>query len=333
MKIRVWLGIFLAVFFVQKNVYAKVLFPKQNIYEQNILLSAKDALRRATTLYVERIKDSETDEYLGYHNALEKYLRSESSNPSTKAAQDAALVLSEILTNSFLWCLHAHLTPQQHPMLRGIYTLLWRGLSETGWSLWSNECLQELEKINKKKRLLYIAGGVDIVALLSSGIYNFDIIDPILETQKEYYFPGYEWLTGVDATSKIGDIIKESFGDKILTLKRIYNSQQTNRCVWEVSDEQGIAKGQITFTKRLLDQKDLITTSEVIISFNELIFLILPKQLGGWSVDFIHAPYLRNIYVKQLSKPLDVSMLRNLRILLTLATIDLKFIALGNDIE
>jgi hypothetical protein len=333
MKTRLWLFALLAGFNAAKLCTATPFLPIERTYLQDSCIEKSDALMFAKNLYQFAVNKNFHDEYARYRIALQEQIAAKSELREPTTAQFAAPLLHEILTDSFMWCLHAHLDPRQYSILKGIYTTMWSGLGETGWCMWSQECLLALQKACQNKRLLYIAGGVDIAALLAAGIYDIDIIDPILETQARYYFQGFDWLTGSDATTAIGDTLEEICGDKKLTLIRIYNSSQPARCIWQVCDENGSQLGTINFTRRGVIQNDLITTSQIVISFNELIFLALPKALGGWDLNFTQIPFLKNMYVKQLPKPLDITMLRNLRVLLTMSLLDFRFIGLGNDIE
>lgn len=328
--------IFFTLIFAQTKIFSnnrEIFFPLPITYSQSLDINQKIALAKARAITHQALAKKTKDEYSRYREAFDDELQQKDTSLQSMRAKYASQLLFEILTDSFMWTLQAHLNPQQHAQLKGIYITLWSGLSETGWNLWSLECLQNLQKIAQHKRLLYLAGGVDVAALLEAGIYNIDIIDPIQETQKRYYFEKYEWFVGNTPDSKIGDTFEKTTKEGVLILNRVYNSINPPRCVWQILTKDNKELGTITFTKRYLEQKDLITTSQLVISFNELIYFVLPSPLGGWNINFTQLQFLNTIYVKQLPKALDMGMLRNLRTLLTMSLLDFKFIHLGSDIE
>lgn len=306
---------------------------EQTLIKNDTSIDSYHALSYAQQLFTSLSSPPPTDIFYAYQAAWWQLI-SPVTHDIKRAAQFAIPIFYELLTTSFNWAIQAHLNKQDYPALQGIYTALWTGLGERGWSLWHEDCLKKLTFLNNQKRLLYLAGGTDIPALLSSGIYNIDIIDPFPSSQERYYCPNYEWLTGKSSSCQEGDKWEDFFGNQKLILERTKLSKVPYLyCVWNIRDKSHTLLGNLTFSHRLIEQQDFITPAAIVISYNELIFLCLPQVLGGWAVDIKQWPAARQLYVKQLPDPLNISMLLNLRALLTLSYIDFKFIGLGSDIE
>lgn len=306
---------------------------EQTLIKNDASLDSVDALSQAQQLFTSLSYQDPKAIFNAYEMAWWQLI-SPGTHDIKRAAQFAIPIFYQLLTTSFNWAIQAHLNKQHYPALQGVYTALWTGLGERGWSLWHEDCLKKMAFLNNQKRLLYVAGGTDIPALLSTGIYNIDIIDPFSSSQERYYCPNYEWLTGKSSSCQEGDKWQDFFGNQELTLERAKLSKVPYLyCVWNIKDKNQTLLGNITFSHRLIEQQDFVTPSAIVISYNELIFLCLPQVLGGWAVDIKQWPAGRQLYVKQLPDPLNISMLLNLRALLTLSYIDFKFIALGSDIE
>lgn len=301
-------------------------------YPKNEQCSGGTVLTCAQNLHTQMGASAATAGFTDYQKTLLRSLHGDGVKDPIQVAQIAAPLFHEILTNAFPWCLNAHVDRREYASLKGVYTTIWTGLGESGWFLWSEECLAALQNISKTKRLLYPAGGTDITALLSRGIYNIDIIDPLPATQARYYADKYQWLTGIDSTAVVGDTFTEQFVTQKLTFTRIQNSTTPPCCVWQICDPAQNKLGTLSFSRRGLEQHDFFTSAQIVISYNELIFLCLPEALGGWDIDIKNFPAARAIYVKQLGWPLTMDMLLNLRILLSMSLLDFRFISLGNDI-
>ncbi|MBM3886764.1 hypothetical protein FJ364_02430, partial [Candidatus Dependentiae bacterium] len=301
---------------ITANAMVNSILPQTATYTQNNHITGKVALDFAQNLHTQVHFNAGFKEY---QKILRNTLREDGAKDAIRAIQIAAPLFQEITSDSFLWCLHAHVNQQKYAQLRGVYTTLWTGLGESGWFLWSDECLSTLEKLNQTKRILYVAGGTDITALLSKGIYNIDIIDPLPSSQDRYYTKTYQWLTGIDLKSKDGDSFSEDFNNEKITFTRRSNTDNPSRCEWHIYNQTSKKEGSLSFIRRTIEQQDLLSSSQVVVSYNELIFLCLPHSLGGWHIDIKKFPPNRLIYVKQLDKPLTIEMLLNLRILLSMS--------------
>lgn len=278
--------------------------------------------------------EAEHDELSLYQKALFKKYTELGILTARAAMIFAAPLFEELLTNRFGWATYAHVNPAQRNNLKGIYTLLWTALGEHGWSLWHPACLEKLTlRHNENKRFLYIAGGTDIFTLIENGIYNFDVIDPLFKTQERYYVSSYTWLYGGDKDAQIGDVFEQEFKTKKLFFERTILKKDPVFSAWEIKNSSNQTLGQINLIQRKINQEDFHTDKEILISYNELIFLCLPSTIGGWDIDIRKFSERKNLFIKQTQNPLSLEMLLKLRILLTLSYVDFKFIGLGNDVE
>lgn len=294
----------------------------------------KEVLNFAKSISLQGMLKPNHQKLADYDAALSGILTKSSIPDDYQTKYQLAIpLIYQILNEDFEWAVKAHNNKTEYPALRGVYTILWKGLGEKGWALWHDECLESLKKNNKDKRVLYIAGGSDIESLLKSGIYNFDIIDPFPETQNRYYSSDYKTLAGISASSRIGDVYQAPAIDKSLTIIRSdLNATQTYTS-WQVYADDGSLLGNFSFSRRYCTQEDLQNSGQIVLSFNELVFLLTPYALGGWDIDIRNLPAHKTIYVKQLPKAFDLQELLNLRTILTLSHVDFRFIGLGSDID
>ncbi len=245
-------------------------------------------------------------------------------------------------------------------LVKFLYSTMWYHLVGEGWKDWNNQTLMQIaEKSQKGARVVYVAGGLDIYQLLKYGIYNIDIIDPMLPSLEKYYSSkNWEWLIkGNGKNNGLEDKITFDFdGRKISLVRKKYSkngvlvvhlTEKEKRKIeksitdWMIVDENNKYLGSITFYRRFCDHADFITHSIdkksvdqkqeerlVLMSFNELYYAFLPKEAGGWNVNIKHLPENLKIYVKQLRTPVDVDVLKNIA---QAEESKFKFIRLGSD--
>jgi len=224
---------------------------------------------------------------------------------------------------------------EKRQIARMIYAIIWFNLIGRGWKDWSNQSLANIfQRAKSGDRVVYIAGGSDIYRLLKYGIYNIDVIDPFLPTQRRYYsLNDWEWL--VKSNSKnygLGDKIQINFEDKkidlirkrhkkngyaslLLSNNKRYRFEKTVTD-WEVYNHNDNSYlGVVTIYRRPCEQSDFFTNDKrvILMAINELRYAFLSKELNGWG---IRTDYLRNdfkVYVKQLHNPVDIDMLNNIK--------------------
>ncbi|MFH1254089.1 MAG: hypothetical protein V1646_01510 [bacterium] len=247
-----------------------------------------------------------------------------------------------------------------HQLVKFLYSTMWYHLVGEGWKDWNNQALIQIaEKSKQGARVVYIAGGLDIYQLLKYGIYNIDIIDPMLPSLEKYYSSkNWEWLIkGNGKNNGLEDKITFDFdGRKISLIRKKYSkngvfvvhlSAKEKRKIeksvtdWMVFDENNKYLGSVTFYRRFCDHADFITLSIdkksadqkkeerlILMSFNELYYAFLPKEASGWNINIKHLPENAKIYVKQLRMPVDVDVLKNIA---RAEESKFKFIRLGSD--
>ena len=247
-----------------------------------------------------------------------------------------------------------------HQLVKFLYSTMWYHLVGEGWKDWNNQTLIQIaEKSKQGARVVYVAGGLDIYQLLKYGIYNIDIIDPLLPSLEKYYSSkNWEWLIkGNGKNNGLEDKITFDFdGRKISLVRKKYSkngvfvahlSEKEKRKIeksvtdWMVFDENNKYLGSVTFYRRFCDHADFITHSIdkksadqkkeerlILMSFNELYYAFLPKEASGWDINIKHLPENVKIYVKQLRNPIDVDVLKNIA---QAEESKFKFIRLGSD--
>ena len=210
---------------------------------------------------------------------------------------------------------------------------MWFHLVGEGWKDWHQNCLDALKKEHDQgKRITYLAGGNDMYQLVKHGIYNIDIIDPMLPSQPDYYAEGWLWL-----------IKKNGLGDKIIfnfdknttvIMKRVGYKEfelfdaslstgdtvkiRHSKTTWNLYNKKNMKKlGTITIDRRFARQADLVINKNakkaLLFSFNEMYFVDAPQSFGGWGIDTSVVKQDTKIFVKQLRKPITKSTWAHLR--------------------
>jgi hypothetical protein len=249
--------------------------------------------------------------------------------------------------------------PSSSQLVKFMYSIIWYNLVGQGWKDWNSQTLAKIAKKTKGgKRVVYIAGGMDIYQLLKHEIYNIDIIDPFLESQDKYYASNYwKWfIKGSGKKNGLKDKIVFDFdGQKINLIRKKYGKNETG---WVVCDQDNKYLGNVSLHRRFCEQGDFATCGVatrgvatrgavtcdnkfnknkrktrsadrlILMSFNELYYVFLPKKLGGWGMDIDHLPKDFKIYAKQLRAPVTVDVLKNIR---KAEEANFKFIRLGSD--
>lgn len=241
-----------------------------------------------------------------------------------------------------------------HPVSRMLYSVAWHNLAGNGWKHWHEDSLKALkEKADQGNQITYIAGGSDIYQLIKAGIYNIKNIDPQLPSQPKYYTNDWQFILKGDGQDHgVGDTIVFKFDDRVITMERV-GMQYTGTAfkariatgdvielphsitIWAIKDADGNKLGQYTLERRFCQQSDFATAPKktILMSFNELYFIVLPQMFGGWGIETSKfAPDL-SIVVKQLRKPVSKQMVSNMHIATLLNNTDFKFIALGTCIN
>lgn len=237
------------------------------------------------------------------------------------------------------------LTPGDHPIARLMYAAIWYYLAGNGWKHWHRECLDNLKLASDQgKRVVYIAGGNDIYQLIKHGIYNIDLIDPILPTQPTYYSEGWAWLVRSEG---LGDQILFTFKDRTLVAERTeykhlgffkaklctgeWGDISQSLTTWTISDKlSGKELGTWVIHRRFATQADFRPdmTKELLISFNELYFVATQNPAKTWGINPTLFDDGFSVYVKQLRRPVTKAMIENMG---TADASDFNFIALGTE--
>ena len=214
--------------------------------------------------------------------------------------------------------------PDQFPILRFFYSIIWQSLSGDGWKEWSPECLAALKKhADDGKVIRYIAGGCDIRALLDAGIFNIEVIDPMLPTQPRYYVRDWEWLV----QGEINDTVifpsglqlirtdHQEDGGNFLARDTKKNDIHipTSRTTWEVRDSKGVVCGTVVFARRFCNQSDFTYSKKhaLLISFNELSFITCADK-DNWGIKPTLFSKATEMHIKQLYKPVTARTMKNM---------------------
>lgn len=236
-----------------------------------------------------------------------------------------------------------HTNATQYPILQLLYTAMWSILSEKGWFDWHSNCMQSLKlEHDAGKTIVYVGGGCDVYQLITHGIYNITIIDPMLPTQERYYVKDYHFLLqGVGPNNGINDTITH----ENLTLKRsdfqimpgyitvaLPSGQQrcipTAKTTWSVFDEKQKRLGSIVFERRLATQKDFELKNALLVSWNELYYIIN----GSWGIKLDQLSTDTKLFVKQLRKPITKEFINNMHQADLLNRSTFQFIGLGSNV-
>lgn len=218
------------------------------------------------------------------------------------------------------------------PIVRLLYSVMWRNLAGSGWCHWHEESLKQLKKdADAGKEIVYIAGGTDIYQLLEHGIYNIRIIDPLLPTQPKYYSKSWDWFSqGYGRDSGVGERIPVKLKNREIFMHRVSCKPQEDfftvklsnkktelieKCIttWHLYDKKNKFLGKMIFDRRLTNQNDFIYSpnKSLLISFNEFYFISINDKDGGWGIDSKKFDDRLKIVVKQLEKPVDKKMACN----------------------
>lgn len=236
-----------------------------------------------------------------------------------------------------------------HQILRYLYAVIWQRLAGHGWKNWHRSSLNNLaQESTQGKTVVYIAGGSDIFQLIRSGVYNIVNIDPQLPTQPTYYTNDWEYLLlgSVEDRLVFNDLdtkiimVRKSFRR---TGKQFQANLSNNQSViideseteWDIFNGDLKKVGNYTLKRRFCNQNDFnLSPNEVmLISFNELYYICLPLQMGGWGIDVASLNENFKVYVKQLRSPMTRDMVINMHMATLLNNIDLGYIGLGSCIN
>ncbi|KKQ11641.1 MAG: hypothetical protein US22_C0019G0007 [candidate division TM6 bacterium GW2011_GWF2_36_6] len=238
--------------------------------------------------------------------------------------------------------------PENYPIVRMIYSIMWNYLAGHGWKDWSKSTLSVLKDLTKNGgAVVYIAGGTDIYQLLKYGIYNITVIDPVLPSQPNYYSDIWDWLV-VSKTENngIGDVVNYNFGDRKIVMKRTsFNKTGSfqaelsfgkiidiiqSRTQWTVYDDLGNELGNVIFERRFCRQDDFVKkdNSHLLISFNELYYIASNNLNDSWGIDISKIGDNFKMFVKQLQSPIDKNVLCNMQ---KADNSDFSFIKLGSN--
>ncbi len=236
-----------------------------------------------------------------------------------------------------------------YPIPRMLYSVAWFNLAGNGWKNWSAASLQELNKrASEGKRVVYIAGGSDILQMIRAGVYNITNIDPQLPSQPKYYTNDWEYILN----GNIGDTITINLSDKFIVMERTgfeLNGKTFKARIatgevielpesvttWTLKDKDGAELGTYRLERRFCTQDDFAPAPNktLLMSFNELYYIALPAAFGGWMVDPSRFDENLDIVIKQLHKPVTKEMVYNMRVAALINATDFKYIALGTCIN
>lgn len=243
-------------------------------------------------------------------------------------------------------------SPDYHPIVRLLYSIIWTNLAEIGWQHWHVDVLCELRKhADKGKQIVYIAGGTDVYQMIKHGIYNIHVIDPLLPSQPKYYSQGWSWfIKGKGAKDGVGERVVVKFGNKKITMERASfkktgksftmqlstNKKETieeSITTWHLYGANKKLLGKLVFDRRLTNQDDFAYSPKrtVLISFNELYFVAAPKKQDGWGINPHKFDNKLNIIVKQLQKSVNKQIVCNIRY--EVKQTDFAFISLGSCVD
>ncbi len=237
----------------------------------------------------------------------------------------------------------------KHQILRYLYAVIWQKLAGHGWKNWHQNSLTNLaQEAANGKTVVYIAGGSDIFQLIKNGVYNIINIDPQLPTQPAYYTNDWEYLLAGNIEDRIVFNLKDTklvMVRKSLTrtgkqFQTTLSNKQTivlDECEveWDILNSDLQKVGNYTLKRRFCNQNDFnLKPNEVmLISFNELAYICMPLQWGGWGIDVASFAPDFKMYVKQLRNPMPRSSIINMHSATLLNAIDLGYIGLGSCIN
>ncbi|MBY0353172.1 hypothetical protein K2W90_02295 [Candidatus Babeliales bacterium] len=240
------------------------------------------------------------------------------------------------------------------PAARLLYATIWYHLAGTGWKNWSAQALKNIkEQASQGKKIVYIAGGSDVLQLLKNGVYNITIVDPQLPSQPKYYTNEWEWLIkGEGSDGGIGDCLTIDSGEQKITLRRsLYKplgsffkarladgqiiALEKSFTTWDIFDEQNNKLGTYSLERRFAEQADFIAhkAKALVISFNELYFISLPDCLNGWGIEPHKFSQNLTLFVKQLHEPVGKQEVCAMRMASLINASDFRFLALGTCIN
>lgn len=238
--------------------------------------------------------------------------------------------------------------PKGHPVARFVYSIIWNYLVGRGWKDWNIKSIDDIkQKTDKGATLVYVAGGTDILQLLKHKIYNIHIIDPFLPSQEKYYSDASweRWIKGSGKNWGRGDTVVFNFDDNNITMVRndfkINDEFETNISTgdvirlessvteWNVMNSRGKTLGKVVFDRRLAAQSDFTSSKNkvVLMSFNELYHAFQPCKNSGWGMDASKLSPNCNIYIKQLTFPVNKAYLSAIN---EAESIKFDFIKLGS---
>jgi hypothetical protein len=238
--------------------------------------------------------------------------------------------------------------PKNHQVARFVYSNVWNYLVGRGWKDWNTSTLGQLkQKTVNGGKVVYIAGGTDILQLLKNGNYNIQVIDPFLPSQSRYYSdPLWErWVKGAGKNFGRGDRVMFDFGSKKIVLvrrsfKKVGDFEATlstgdvrklekSMTEWDVVEAKGKYLGKVVFERRFANQGDFVEGKNrvVLMSFNEMYYAFQPTVDNGWGMDLKKLSQNFKIYVKQLSFPVNRGYLN---VINESEKIDFDFIRLGS---
>lgn len=242
-----------------------------------------------------------------------------------------------------------------HPLGRFAYSVIWYYLSGTGWKHWHMDTVTQLKKeFIQGSRVIYIAGGNDIYQLIKAGIYEIEVIDPLLPSQPRFYAEGWDFLCKKDG---IGDEIILNFdrepkllsapqhlimrrtlredGESFTALLNTGKKEQIqgSKTTWEIFDRDTDRRlGRLVINRRFCRQDDFRSGGgrALVMSFNELFFVATPNIEKSWGINpEKFSPEFR-MFVKQLRKPATRGMILNIR---KGEQSPLKFLSLGSEVN
>jgi hypothetical protein len=228
--------------------------------------------------------------------------------------------------------------PAQHQMARLAQSVIWQQLVGHGWRNWHGACLKQLVQAAKNaKEIVYVAGGNDMREILhallraKTRLFTIRSIDPMLQTQEDFYADGYTWLLdGGENDHGIGDSVTLTIDgreyhlvrtdyheDGVFTAKLATGVEQKlplSTTTWQVRDQDGVVRGRVIFERRFCQQADFEHPKNrtVLLSFNEMYHVALPQDAGGWGISLDALPKDLRVLVKQLRKPVTLQVLKNL---------------------
>lgn len=205
-------------------------------------------------------------------------------------------------------------TEETKPLGRFLYAGMWQTLAGNGWKCWHKETLKKLSKAYKNgKTVVYVAGGSDVYHLITHGVYNLKIIDPQVNVQENYYADQWQWLLD-NTVERIGDEMHFKAGKKKIVARRLEplaGDFPVTR--WQIF-ENDKAVGLLTFERRFATQADFKAkkNERLLMSFNELFYVALPHDQGGWPINPDKFPDAMEMHIKQLRKPINKQVVQNI---------------------